>query len=81
MRCVEGVHGVVPILGGVATEVGVPGGAEAAAIAQSLECSGWNRKAAANDLQISYKALLYKIKQYNLTPPPKQYGSNRTQTV
>ena len=57
------------------------GGAEAAAIAQSLECSGWNRKAAANDLQISYKALLYKIKQYNLTPPPKQYGSNRTQTV
>ena len=57
------------------------GGAEAAAIAQSLECSGWNRKAAANDLQISYKALLYKIKQYNLTPPPKQYGSNRTQMV
>jgi len=27
---------------------------------------------AANDLQISYKALLYKIKQYNLTPPPKR---------
>jgi len=54
------------------------GGAEAAAIAQSLESSGWNRKAAANDLQISYKALLYKIKQYNLTPPPKQYGPNRT---
>jgi DNA-binding NtrC family response regulator len=58
------------------------GGAEAAAIAQSLESSGWNRKAAANDLQISYKALLYKIKQYNLTPPPKQYGPNRsTQTA
>jgi transcriptional regulator with PAS, ATPase and Fis domain len=54
------------------------GGAEAAAIAQSLESSGWNRKAAANDLQISYKALLYKIKQYNLTPPPKPYGANRT---
>jgi transcriptional regulator with PAS, ATPase and Fis domain len=54
------------------------GGAEAAAIAQSLESSGWNRKAAASDLQISYKALLYKIKQYNLTPPPKQYGPNRT---
>ena len=46
------------------------GGAEAAAIAQSLEGSGWNRKAAASDLQISYKALLYKIKQYNLSPPP-----------
>jgi DNA-binding NtrC family response regulator len=57
------------------------GGAEAAAIAQSLECSGWNRKAAANDLQISYKALLYKIKQYNLVAPPKQYGPNRAQRV
>ncbi len=55
------------------------GGAEAAAIAQSLECSAWNRKVAANDLQISYKALLYKIKQYNLIPPPKQNGLNRTQ--
>ena len=42
--------------------------AEAAAIAQVLEGVGWNRKAAANDLQISYKALLYKIKQYDLSP-------------
>ena len=48
------------------------GGAEAAAIAQSLEGSGWNRKAAATDLQISYKALLYKIKQYNLSPPQRK---------
>jgi two-component system, NtrC family, response regulator AtoC len=48
------------------------GGAEAAAIAQSLEIAGWNRKMAANDLQISYKALLYKIKQYNLSPPPRK---------
>ncbi len=48
------------------------GNAEAVAIAQSLEGRGWNRKAAANDLQISYKALLYKIKQYNLTPPRKR---------
>ncbi len=44
------------------------GGAEAAAIAQVLEGTGWNRKAAASDLQISYKALLYKIKQYDLSP-------------
>lgn len=51
------------------------GGAEAAAIAQSLDGSGWNRKAAACDLQISYKALLYKIKQYHLTPPPKQLNA------
>jgi two-component system response regulator AtoC len=50
------------------------GDAESVAIARTLEVTGWNRKAAANDLQISYKALLYKIKQYNLMPPQKQYG-------
>jgi DNA-binding NtrC family response regulator len=44
------------------------GEAEAAAIAQMLESKGWNRKAAASELQISYKALLYKIKQYELAP-------------
>ena len=47
-------------------------GAESAAIAKTLEGTGWNRKAAASELQISYKALLYKIKQYNLFPPRKQ---------
>ena len=51
-------------------------GAESAAIARTLEGTGWNRKAAANDLQISYKALLYKIKQYNLVPPQKQVNPN-----
>jgi two-component system, NtrC family, response regulator AtoC len=45
--------------------------AESAVIAQTLEDTGWNRKAAANDLQISYKALLYKIKQYNLSKPKR----------
>jgi len=44
------------------------GEAEATAIAQMLESKGWNRKAAASELQISYKALLYKIKQYDLAP-------------
>jgi two-component system, NtrC family, response regulator AtoC len=48
------------------------GGAEAAAIAQQLEVAGWNRKLAASELKISYKALLYKIKQYNLSPPPRK---------
>jgi DNA-binding NtrC family response regulator len=48
------------------------GGAEAAAIAQQLELVGWNRKLAASELKISYKALLYKIKQYNLSPPPRK---------
>jgi DNA-binding NtrC family response regulator len=50
------------------------GGAESAAIARTLEGTGWNRKAAASDLQISYKALLYKIKEYNLVPPQKQFN-------
>ncbi len=50
----------------------VKGGAEAAAIAQQLEVAGWNRKQAASELKISYKALLYKIKQYNLSPPPRK---------
>jgi DNA-binding NtrC family response regulator len=50
----------------------VKGGAESAAIARTLEGTGWNRKAAASDLRISYKALLYKIKQYNLVPPQRQ---------
>jgi DNA-binding NtrC family response regulator len=53
------------------------GGAESVAIAQTLEGTGWNRKAAASDLQISYKALLYKIKQYNLSPPQKRQSSDR----
>lgn len=40
--------------------------AEAQAIAQALEQTNWNRKQAAALLQISYKALLYKIRQYGL---------------
>lgn len=44
------------------------GDAEAAAIASVLDQTRWNRREAADYLQISYKALLYKIKQYELTP-------------
>jgi two-component system response regulator AtoC len=47
---------------------GIKGDTESSVIAGVLEETGWNRKAAANDLKISYKALLYKIKQYELTP-------------
>ena len=43
-------------------------GAEMEAIAQALETSGWNRKRAASVLNISYKALLYKIRQYDIRP-------------
>ena len=41
-------------------------GAEAEAIAKTLEETNWNRKQAAERLKISYKALLYKIRQYGL---------------
>lgn len=40
--------------------------AEAEAIARALEETNWNRKQAAVLLQISYKALLYKIRQYGI---------------
>ncbi len=40
--------------------------AEAEAIRKALDETNWNRKQAAALLQISYKALLYKIKQYGL---------------
>jgi DNA-binding NtrC family response regulator len=40
--------------------------AEAAAITRALEQTNWNRKQAAALLKISYKALLYKIRQYGI---------------
>jgi two-component system, NtrC family, response regulator AtoC len=48
---------------------GLKGEAEAEAIARALEASNWNRKKAAAELQISYKALLYKVRQYGIEPP------------
>src|SRR5437868_1012935 len=47
--------------------------AELRAIEQALVATNWNRKLAAARLSISYKALLYKIKQYQIVPP----GSTR----
>jgi two-component system, NtrC family, response regulator AtoC len=44
------------------------GEAERNAIAQALEETHWNRKAAARVLSISYRALLYKIQEYHLIP-------------
>ena len=40
--------------------------AEREAIAKTLEQTGWNRVRAARALRISYRALLYKIKQAGL---------------
>ena len=43
--------------------------AEKNAIAAALEKTGWNRKAAARLLKVSYRTLLYKIEQYHMRSP------------
>ena len=45
------------------------GETERGAIADALEHTHWNRKAAARLLNVSYRALLYKIQEYGLVPP------------
>ena len=42
--------------------------AEIHAISRALEQTGWNRRRAAQLLSISYRGLLYKIRQHNITP-------------
>jgi DNA-binding NtrC family response regulator len=42
--------------------------AEAREILKALDDARWNRRLAAKRLNISYKALLYKIKQHGLSP-------------
>lgn len=42
--------------------------AERRAIAAALEDTGWNRKAAARLLNISYRNVLYKIEEYHIAP-------------
>jgi hypothetical protein len=39
-------------------------------IQNALEAFGWNRRRAAQYLNISYRALLYKIQQHRLRPAP-----------
>jgi DNA-binding NtrC family response regulator len=49
------------------------GETERNAIAHALEETHWNRKAAARLLSVSYRALLYKIQEYRLVPPPESH--------
>jgi DNA-binding NtrC family response regulator len=56
---------------------GIKSEAEQNAIGAALKRTGWNRKAAARLLRVSYRTLLYKIDQYHmqapepfLSPPP-----------
>jgi len=45
--------------------------AEVFAISRTLEHTGWNRRRAAQLLSISYRGILYKIRQHNLAPRPR----------
>jgi DNA-binding NtrC family response regulator len=46
--------------------------AEIYAISRTLEYTGWNRRRAAQLLSISYRGILYKIRQHNLTPSSRR---------
>src|SRR2546429_1978000 len=50
--------------------------AEMEAIADALEKTRWCRKDAAKMLGISYKALLYKMRQFNLDTPRTRRTAN-----
>jgi two-component system, NtrC family, response regulator AtoC len=56
--------------------------AERNAIAAALDKTGWNRKAAARLLKVSYRTLLYKIEQYHMhaSDVPPFAGGNGTKT-
>jgi len=48
---------------------GIKSEAERNAIGAALNKTGWNRKAAARLLKVSYRTLLYKIEQYHMRAP------------
>jgi two-component system response regulator AtoC len=48
---------------------GIKSEAEQNAIGAALKRTGWNRKAAARLLRVSYRTLLYKIEQYRMRAP------------
>ncbi len=49
------------------------------AIAAALQKTGWNRKAAARLLGVSYRSILYKIEQYQMSAP-ESYISSLSET-
>jgi len=55
--------------------------AEIYAISRTLEYTGWNRRRAAQLLSISYRGILYKIRQHNLTPRGREVSALEQQTV
>ena len=53
---------------------GVKCEAERNAIAAALLRTGWNRKAAARMLKVSYRTMLYKIERYKMRAPPPYFS-------
>ena len=51
--------------------------AERNAIVAALQKTGWNRKAAARMIKVSYRTLLYKIDQYHLRPSGLQLAEEQ----
>jgi DNA-binding NtrC family response regulator len=54
---------------------GIKSEAEQGAIGAALRRTGWNRKAAARLLKVSYRTLLYKIEQYEMRAPEPYLSS------
>jgi two-component system response regulator AtoC len=54
---------------------GVKEEAEKNALALALERTGWNRKAAARLLKTSYRSVLYKIEQYQMTSSTSSFSA------
>ena len=54
---------------------GIKSEAEQNAIGAALKRTGWNRKAAARLLKVSYRTLLYKIEQYRMRAPERYLSS------
>lgn len=55
--------------------------AEKNAIGAALKTTGWNRKAAARLLRVSYRTLLYKIEQYQMRAPEPFLSSFRSEEL
>ena len=59
---------------------GLKDGAETKAIAEALRQTNWRRKDAARLLGISYKALLYKMRQFGCSSPSSNNAANAADT-
>ena len=67
---VSGDKEIMPPIGGLKKMMSnLKGEAEAKVISAALEKNGWKRKKTAAELKISYKALLYKMRQHGIIPP------------